>query len=1125
MKPIRSGVLIWAVCFALLLSAMNTAPAFADEAIPPADETTSSEEVVSETEATTSEEEEATPPDVSEVDSVADEESTTVAEVIESLPQDTTLVVVDENGEALPLASAEAQEIIYNGDPIWCPAGVAPNPGVGGCSPSFTGFTDDAPITDNGLIAWLYDTNNAATISKAGVIWVAYNYSTTELGNIQINGTLVAGTMETFALTVNGGWNGTAGSTALNSTTPYSTIVNPFSIVNWGGAVTLNNLNVSGASGASVTALEIITIGNVTLNNIDVVSNTTQYGGAYIEAGNVTVNDSTFNGNTGANAKGLEIFVTGTVTLKNVTANGNTRSGSTIDNVSATAPKAVTLNGTNQFNNNGENGVVIGTRGVITINNVIAMNNGTYGALIDNCSYSAGTCNLGVSNGVSVKGTNNFSHNGWDGLRVISGGAITVNNITANGNGTSPTRPAATIELGEDFDATGKGVFLLNVGASTSKNITISGTNTFNNNASNGLSALTLGMLTVNNITANVNGCDPLKDTDTSWCAGALLFGNSGVAQTGYGRFEGDDAAGLLVLINLGKGSITLNNLFALSNGMDGVYIEADGALATTPINVTINGENVFEENGNRGLFIVTDGTVTLNNLTAEGNGDDGVNIENNTYTKAVTLKGVNTFLGNGDHGLFIISYGAITTNAVTAFGNFGGGAYINNCVVDVLTCDALTAQPITMNGNNFFQSNGAFGLYILSRGAVTINNLNGSYNGAGGVDIFNGANNAVGGVTIKGYLTALENNSHGVNINSNGAVTLANVSAMYNNTGSGVVIVNDANAAIPVNVTITGKNNFSGNNQTGLSITTFGTVLLNNITANENTSFGAYIDSNGGSLAKSVTLNGNNTFNGNSLTGLYIGALGVIKVNNVMANNNLSYGAELDNQGFASINQPVTITGFGIFNNNVNPGLYVYSNGAVTFANITANNNAGDGVFVETQYNNLANTTYANVTLTGVNTFNNNIGDGLIIYTDGNITVSNITANDNASYGAYLDNFTYANTGATGIRTVNVTGTNIFNSNDNGLSVSSRGTVSLTRITANYNDDGAGNGTGLFVSTSEGAINLTCGAMYNNTDYGYNLNPGIGKVITLKGVYTYGNILGDYTNITPVITRTCPLP
>ncbi|MBL8092479.1 MAG: hypothetical protein JNJ43_19250, partial [Anaerolineales bacterium] len=176
--------------------------------------------------------------------------------------------------------------------------------------------------------------------------------------------------------------------------------------------------------------------------------------------------------------------------------------------------------------------------------------------------------------------------------------------------------------------------------------------------------------------------------------------------------------------------------------------------------------------------------------------------------------------------------------------------------------------------------------------------------------------------------------------------------------------------------------------------------------------------------------------------------------------------------------------------------GLYVDTNGNATFANITANeNNGGAYIFA---VNNLTLATFVNVTFTGVNTFNNNTsGDGLNVNTDGAITISNITANANEYYGAYLDNLGNAN----GIKAITLSGTNMFNSNkDDGLYIEASGNVTLTRITANYNNDpGLDVSHGVYVYSSFGNILLTCGSMYNNEGYGYDLTVGfVGKTITL---------------------------
>jgi hypothetical protein len=1134
MTRLRYPMFVATILLVLVLSAISAAPVLADEGAPPV-ETASEEAPAAEEaadEAAPAADEEGNTSSSTDPASVTDE-APAVEEILEQLPEDTELIVVGDNGEALPLATEEAAEIMYNGDPLWCPAGVAPKPGLGGCSPAFTSFTDDSEA-DTGLLDWLYTIATPADVSKAGVIWVAYDYAPTggETGPIVIDGTLVQGTMENFALTITGGWvGGTSGSTAINTTTPYSTFNVPFSISIWNAPVTINNLVIESASGGGGWALEVVTTGNIVVNNVDVQNNTTAAGGAYLSnyggSSNVTVNDSTFNGN-GGYAGGLQISTEGSATFKNVHAIGNDGFGAYIDNAAAVTPKAVTLNGTNNFSHNGSDGLDVYSDGAITLNNVTAIyNSGGSGAYLDNCAgfdvdeYCLNT----APSAVTLKGTNNFSSNGWDGLRVWTPGTITISNLTANDNGTDPAREAADVSneydltSGDEYDGFGKGAFLHNYGAVSAKNIVLSGVNTFNGNASNGLFGYSKGSIAVSNVTASDNGCDPLFDTDSGYCAGAYLEGY-GVTQTGYGRFEGNTQDGLTIISY--KTAVTLNNLYVDDNGRDGVTMCACGLLA---VNVFINGINVFTNNVEDGLDISSNGTVTLNNLTASSNANFGVRVNNSSAltAKSVLIKGPAYFEGNGEDGLEVFSRGAITTAGLTSVNNGGWGAYFDNCDEDSGTCEAPAASAVTLNGNNFFDSNEQDGLSILSRGAITVNNLTSTYSNSGwGALLDNRYDNAVGGITIKGFANTSFNGEKGLEISSTGAVTLANI-VSNGNAAAGVVIANDSDPAKPANVTITGTNLFNGNVGTGLEITSFGTVLLNNLTANDNTNGGgANVDNSGGSIVKSVTLNGNNMFNNNlNGSGLTLYSLGAIKVNNMMASGNtnvLYHGAYLSGQ-------TITFTGYGVFNNNGYYGLRIFGSGAVTLANITANLNGDTGVIIETA-NDTSAASYANVTLTGVNTFNDNGNHGLYIYSDGAITLSNITANENTAKGAWLDNLAYANVGPSGIKNITVNGANMFNGNgSDGMYIQATGTVSLTRITVNSNTEAGGPvASGVLVQTS-GAINLTCGSMYGNEGSGYDLSAGVGKLVTIKGVLNYANGSGDGASTPFVITRNCPLP
>src|SRR5690606_34982761 len=127
MSKIRYTMLIGALLLALVLSAFNTTSAFADENTPPSEtteettnqetESAETEEIVEETESPPNEEEATQPTGESESDT--EEESNPIEEILEQLPEGTEVVVLDENGEPVSLATQQAEEAFSSADPMW----------------------------------------------------------------------------------------------------------------------------------------------------------------------------------------------------------------------------------------------------------------------------------------------------------------------------------------------------------------------------------------------------------------------------------------------------------------------------------------------------------------------------------------------------------------------------------------------------------------------------------------------------------------------------------------------------------------------------------------------------------------------------------------------------------------------------------------------------------------------------------------------------------------------------------------------------------------------------------------------------------------------------------------------
>jgi hypothetical protein len=766
-----------------------------------------------------------------------------------------------------------------------------------------------------------------------------------------------------------------------------------------------------------------------------------------------------------------------TLSLSDIVINGATGDGLTLSST-----KAITLTRVKSNNNTGLGMSVISTGGSITLTSVVADGNtGGVGALLDNST-------AGALNKVTVAGASDFSQNYDDGLDVNAYGIISVTDLTASGNGT-----------GGGAATSGFGAFLNNTAASASA-VQMTGTNIFLGNYNGGLKVTSNGPITANSVIANLNINN--SGSPVSYQYGAS-FDNSSAATpepvtlTGTNTFKYNGMDGLDVL---SKGIISVNNVTANSNGFgaglagpfDGANLDNTAAPALVPASVKVTGtSNYFYGNLTDGLHIQSIGTVSAAGVIASNNqGGAGLYIRNNAGSKieSVSITGTNVFNGN-DQGVDIASKGAITLSSVTAGNNSLDGVLLSNAAL------ATSAQGVTMTGTNVFNGNLGSGLVITSYGAISLSNLNANSNGNSG---------ALAGVNLT-------------------------------NTNPG--------AAKAVNVTISGANTFNGNSADGLTITSFGNVILNNLTADGN---GTSHAGNGVTIHNAgpntlavgaVTLTGGSQFSNNYDDGLDVSTNGAVSLNSITANLNgqlsLSngYGALINNvPNGTSLAMSVKLTGSSLFAQNNLIGLDITSKGSVTLNSVVANDNGtttSPGVSVD----NTAATTAQFVKLTGANTFQKNAGDGLDIRTKGSITANSLTAIDNGiggtGVGASLDNclktVSCTNTFTTGIT---LTGVNNFTSNSaDGLTLSSKGAISLTKVTADGNGTG-GAGNGLTASTSS-TFTATCGSFTSNNNYGLDLSGVTTGKTTLTGVTYSGNLTANLNpgGGTLVLVRNCPLP
>jgi hypothetical protein len=337
-------------------------------------------------------------PVVSEDDSTVEEPS--LGEVLNEIPAETEVVVLDESGQPEPLATVEAAEAISSGDPIWCPEGVTP--GDPSCSTSFSNLAE--------LVAGFVPTGN-------GTIWVsAGNDSSTSAIVIDGNGSWASAS--NYSLAIQGGWNGITNSV-------FSV---PISIKNWNNAITIENITLSNVTATQGNGISIsnvhasfpvyaVNLKNVTVENVTVTKGSgiwIQTPGDLVNLENITVKNVPATQGSGISIEGLDVLLNnitiektkgtglivnapaGFIDATNISSNDNQGDGAQL------VASFVNLSGANEFNNNQANGASLGAFSDITLN-----------------------------------GTNEFNENQGSGLIATGFGYAEFNNVTANNNGGS----------------------------------------------------------------------------------------------------------------------------------------------------------------------------------------------------------------------------------------------------------------------------------------------------------------------------------------------------------------------------------------------------------------------------------------------------------------------------------------------------------------------------------------------------------------------------------------------------------------------------------------------------------------------------------------------------------------
>jgi hypothetical protein len=311
------------------------------------------------------------------------------------------------------------------------------------------------------------------------------------------------------------------------------------------------------------------------------------------------------------------------------------------------------------------------------------------------------------------------------------------------------------------------------------------------------------------------------------------------------------DDAGLFVLSN---GDVTLTNVTSSDHQNYGALIYGNNVSVT---NGTFNNQSV-----DSGLYVNAFGNIILNNVTASNNNYEGAILDATYGTGDITVNN-STFDGNGEYGLAAGSSGNILIDYLTATNNGDYGAYLNS----------LGTGNITVT-NSTLSLNGVKGLYAKSSGDITLDNVVASDNG--GYGAYLGAY-GTGNIFVTNS-TFNENGSVGLAaMTDEGDITIDNVFV----DGAGTTQIGAMLGAYDGGTVDVSNSTFQNMAGYGLKIGTSGPVNLTNVTASDNGSNGASIFNSyacGNVQGIDVTVDGG-TYQNNGGYGLYVspGPLGTL--------------------------------------------------------------------------------------------------------------------------------------------------------------------------------------------------------------------------------------------------------
>lgn len=646
--------------------------------------------------------------------------------------------------------------------------------------------------------------------------------------------------------------------------------------------------------------------------------------------------------------------------------------------VTITSPKSTGWLTANNASGNGQAGVYIQSNGSILVSNIEASENTTQGLYLDNClhDWNTGMClgsgsvtvNTTISNWINI-----ISGNLQEGISINTKSSVKVDKTQAISNQSDGfnIRSLSTIRMtgSQGNHNNGYGAYLYTLDASSPKTVTVADS-LFDNNEDTGLKIETAGAIKLQGVSASENQSPtigsfrniPVTLYDQIYNGATLesysFYGRAGEEVTiiltsddfdaylelldglgatlayddnGYGgtnarityTLPADDWYQIFVsyagVDEFGGYVLSINDEDHAYPIFSGSGVELNNTAGTASVVLTTTKTNPysnFDSNANQGIYIKSNGSISVTGASASGNFLSGISLDNPTSSGSVIIQDKSknpqsTFDNNGMTGIYLQTFGSVKLYGISANGNGYSGVSIDNCKFDEGLGGCLGSKTVIVQNKSgivsTFSENALNGISIESGGVIKVTNVVANNNGVKGLFLYNQYENSSAGITISssgslanqfsgnGWNAEESDNPNGLSVYTNGAISVANVEANNNlNGGGGIVLWNHQGLnAKSVKLTNSVSN---GNDLIGLDILSLGTINLKNIEASDNNGDGAIIRNDFEEYSGSVSLQYqkgySNTFDSNNGSGLIIATNGSVSTGNLSVNSNyLTYG------------------------------------------------------------------------------------------------------------------------------------------------------------------------------------------------------------------------------------------